>query len=182
METFSALLAFCAGNSPVTGEFPTQRPVARSFDVFFDLRLHKRFSKQSWGWWFETLSWSLWRHRNAACACGYPGPIDAMLSVIKSCLSFFPSSLWWLRYTFVFSFELILVLSFLCSLKWSLDFHEHNFNYGGPEGTSPHILFDCIKKIDVCEKNIMWLCIHNYFACIHNYLACIHNYLTCIHN
>ena len=41
METFSALLAFCAGNSPVTGEFPSQRPVARSFDVFFDLRLNK---------------------------------------------------------------------------------------------------------------------------------------------
>ena len=38
METFSALLAICAGNSPVTGEFPTQRPVMRSFDVFFDLR------------------------------------------------------------------------------------------------------------------------------------------------
>ena len=38
METFSALLAFCAGNSPVHGEFPAQRPVTRSFDVFFDLR------------------------------------------------------------------------------------------------------------------------------------------------
>ena len=37
METFSALLAICAGNSPVTGECPTQRPVMRSFDVFFDL-------------------------------------------------------------------------------------------------------------------------------------------------
>ena len=36
METFSALLAICAGNSPVPGEFPTQRPVTRSFDVFFD--------------------------------------------------------------------------------------------------------------------------------------------------
>ena len=36
METFSALLAICAGNSPVTGEFPAQRPVTRSFDVFFD--------------------------------------------------------------------------------------------------------------------------------------------------
>ena len=41
METFSALLAFCAGNSPVTGKFPTQRPVTRGFDVFFDLRLKK---------------------------------------------------------------------------------------------------------------------------------------------
>ena len=64
MATFSALLALCAGNSPVTGEFPTQRPVTRSFDVFFDLRLNKRLSKQSWGWWFETPSRSLWRHCN----------------------------------------------------------------------------------------------------------------------
>ena len=40
----SALLAICAGNSPVTGEFPTQRPVTRSFDVFVDLRLNKRLS------------------------------------------------------------------------------------------------------------------------------------------
>ena len=39
METFSVLLAFCAGNSPVNGEFPSQRQVTRSFDVFvFDLR------------------------------------------------------------------------------------------------------------------------------------------------
>ena len=37
----SALLALCAGNSPVTGEFPSQRPVTRRFDVFFDLRLNK---------------------------------------------------------------------------------------------------------------------------------------------
>ena len=46
------------------GEFPAQRPVTRSFDVFFDLRLNKRLSKQPRGWWFETPSWSLWRHRN----------------------------------------------------------------------------------------------------------------------
>ena len=60
----SALLAFCAGNSPVAGEFPAQRPVTRIFSVFFDLRLNKRLSKQSWGWWFETPSCSLWRHCN----------------------------------------------------------------------------------------------------------------------
>ena len=65
IETFSALLTICAGNSPVTGEFPTQRPVTRSFDVFIDLRLNKRLSKQCWGWWFETLSRPLWRHHNA---------------------------------------------------------------------------------------------------------------------
>ena len=47
METFSALLAICAGNSPVPGEFPTQRPLTLSFDVFFDLRPNKRLSKQS---------------------------------------------------------------------------------------------------------------------------------------
>ena len=49
------------------GEFPTQRPVKRSFDVFFDLRLNERLSKQPWGWWFETPSWSLWRHCNDTC-------------------------------------------------------------------------------------------------------------------
>ena len=48
METFSALLAICVGDSSVTGEFPTQRPVTQSFDVFFDLRLNKRLSKLSW--------------------------------------------------------------------------------------------------------------------------------------
>ena len=64
METFSAFLALCAGNSPVTGEFPSQRAVMRSFDAFFDLHLNKQLSKQSWSWWFETPSHSLWRHRN----------------------------------------------------------------------------------------------------------------------
>ena len=63
-QTFSALLAICAENSPVPGEFTAQRPVTRSFDVFFDLRLNKRLSKQWWGWWFETLLHPLWRHRN----------------------------------------------------------------------------------------------------------------------
>ena len=45
METFSALLALCAGNSPVTGEFLTQRPVTRGFDVSFDLRMNQQLSK-----------------------------------------------------------------------------------------------------------------------------------------
>ena len=64
METFSALLALCAENSPVPGEFPSQRPVTWSSDVSFDLRLNKHSSKQWRGWWFETPSCSLWRHRN----------------------------------------------------------------------------------------------------------------------
>ena len=65
METFSALLTICAGNSPVTSDFPIQRPVTRSFDVFFDPRPNIQLSKQWWGWWFETPSCPLWRHCNA---------------------------------------------------------------------------------------------------------------------
>ena len=61
MEIFSELTAFCAGTSPVPGEFPSQRPVTRSFDVSFDPRLNKRLCKQSW---FETLSRPLWRRCN----------------------------------------------------------------------------------------------------------------------
>ena len=67
METFSALLALCVGNSPVNGEFPSKRPVMQRFDVFFDLCLNKWLNKQSWGWWFETPPCSLWRHCNG-CA------------------------------------------------------------------------------------------------------------------
>ena len=70
METFSALLVIYAGNSPVSGEFPSQRPVTRSFDLFFDLRLNKPLSKQWWGWWFETLSRLLWRHCNGKISSG----------------------------------------------------------------------------------------------------------------
>ena len=53
------------------GEFPTQRPVTRSFDAFFDLRLNKRLSKQWWGWWFETPSWPLWRQCNDLTSVPY---------------------------------------------------------------------------------------------------------------
>ena len=55
----SAVLALCVGNSPVTGEFLSQKPVTRSFDVCFDLRLNKRLSKPSRWRWFETPSPSL---------------------------------------------------------------------------------------------------------------------------
>ena len=65
METISALLALCVENSRATDEFPSQRLVTWSFDVFFDLRLNKRLGKQSRRLWFETPSHSLWRHCNA---------------------------------------------------------------------------------------------------------------------
>ena len=63
-ETFSGLLALCVGTSSVTDEFPSQRPVARSLDVFIDLRLNKRFSEQSRCWRFETPSRTLLYHCN----------------------------------------------------------------------------------------------------------------------
>ena len=64
METFRALLALCEGNSPFTGKFPSERPVTRSFDLFFDLRLKKWLSKKSIRRWFETPSRPLWRPCN----------------------------------------------------------------------------------------------------------------------
>ena len=69
METFSALLVLCAGNSPVTGEFPSQKPVTRSFDVFWSA------SEQTDEYTIETLvisdaSHPLWRHCNGErCVC-----------------------------------------------------------------------------------------------------------------
>ena len=83
IETFSSLLVICAGNSPVPGEFPAQRPMTRNFDVFFDLRANKRLSKQWWGWWFETPSCALWRH--SMCK----------LSVTGSCLFDIPLTEYW---------------------------------------------------------------------------------------
>ena len=86
METFSALLTLCAGNSPVPGEFPAQRPVTRSFDVFFDVRPNKRLSKQSSGWWFETLSRSLWRHCNVRSHTAFYEPHSSEIWMLFFCL------------------------------------------------------------------------------------------------
>ena len=82
METLSALLAFCAGNSPVTGEFPTQRPVTQSVDVFFDLPLNKRLGKQWCSWWFETPSCPLWRHRNVQNRNRFQSVQDSVMGAI----------------------------------------------------------------------------------------------------
>ena len=61
---FRVIGSFC-------GEFTGHRwiPRTKASDAklwcFLDLRLNKRMSKQSWSWWFETPSRSLWRHRNS---------------------------------------------------------------------------------------------------------------------
>ena len=72
METFAASLALCVGNPLVTGGFPPQWPMMRCLDVFFDLRMNKRLSKQSKRRWFETPSFSLWRACNASLSCRLP--------------------------------------------------------------------------------------------------------------
>ena len=79
-KTFSALLALCVGNSPDTSDFPSQRPVTRSFDVLFDLRLNQRLSKQWKPRWFETPSRSFWRRCNASW------PLPAAWEVSGGCV------------------------------------------------------------------------------------------------
>ena len=114
METFSALLAFCAGNSPVPGEFPSQRPVTRSFDIFFNLCLNKPLCKQSRRWWFQTPFRPLWRHRNvpkmAPMQKGFSWDVAFMLPKwlvigtglinIRQCMAVGPASclllVWWI--------------------------------------------------------------------------------------
>ena len=71
METFSVLLALCAGNSPITSEFPSQRPVMQSFNVFFHLHLNKWFSKHFRCRWFEMPSHWLWSHCNGSSKKNY---------------------------------------------------------------------------------------------------------------
>ena len=98
IKTISALLAICAGNSPVPDEFPAQRPVTRSFHVFFDLRLDKRLSKHSWGWWFETLSRPLWCHSNVMICKVFKHALHTYIFVVKTfCCAFTFLQVVWLR-------------------------------------------------------------------------------------
>ena len=78
METFSALLALCAGihRSPVNSPHKGQ---CRGALMFLDLRLNKRLSKQWWGWWFETQLRPLWRHWNDR----YTGKSKLWVNIIK---------------------------------------------------------------------------------------------------
>ena len=71
IETFSVLLALCEWNPQASGGVPSQRPMTRKFDVFFDLNPNKRLIKQPSRRWFETPSRSLWRrcHETAPTAC-----------------------------------------------------------------------------------------------------------------
>ena len=93
MERASALLALCACGE-LTGhrQIPAQRPVTRIFDIFFDLRLNKRLSKQSWSWWFETPWCTLWRHCNVDWVVLYTWKLlpeyDIWLSTVQMIIHF----------------------------------------------------------------------------------------------
>ena len=103
METFAASLAFCEENPPVTGRFPSQRPVTRSFDDLFVLCLNEKLIKQARRRWFETHLRLLWRHFNfprdwTAIAHYSPaaGPLHITNSPQTRLLS--RDSFWWSKY------------------------------------------------------------------------------------
>ena len=80
MDTFLRVTGHLCGEFTGPGEFPAQRPVTRSFEVFFHLRPNKRLSKQSWGWWFETPSHPLWRHCNIFVRSNCPSASKVILT------------------------------------------------------------------------------------------------------
>ena len=131
METFSALLTICAENSPVPGEFPTQRPVTRSFDVFFDLRLNKRLSKQSWGWWFETLSHPLWRHRNGISENKDWIIVKSHVSKIQKGIQLLPFPLTHTKYHILIEWRLFGPVDYLIDRLWLSTFKAQNVTKSG---------------------------------------------------
>ena len=92
--TFSALLAICAGNSPVPGEFPPQMASNVELWCFFDLRPNTRLSKHWWGWWFEQLSSPLWRHRDWLAT--FSKAFRKVLQKLWFFITFSVDSLWYL--------------------------------------------------------------------------------------
>ena len=122
--------------SPVTGEFPSPRPVTRSFDVFFDLRLSKRMSKQWRRRWFDTPSHSLWRHCNGAESAH--GAADRhCLKICQENLSASPKSLGW-RHAISFCWSvnrnvnlkniLVMILSKLATRKRDLGMADRQWS------------------------------------------------------
>ena len=106
-------------HEPVTGssELSAQRPVTRSFDVFFDLHPNKQLSKQWWGWWFEMQSCPLWRHRNARDIWDRLLQMWRKLKLIFSC-SKFPKHVSNVHWVIIFSNE---TLTCVCTCTRRLD-------------------------------------------------------------
>ena len=87
MMTSSNGNIFCVTSCEFTGHrwIPLTKPVTRSFQVFFDLRLNKRLSKQAWGWLFETTSCWLWHHSNIMHAPVKPNATWGVIHTAKCC-------------------------------------------------------------------------------------------------
>ena len=81
METFSALLVLCEGISPITGEFPSHRPVTQSFDIFFDLHLNKRLRKQSRRRWFDAGDLRHHRAHYSVCRLYYDTEVEQNFAI-----------------------------------------------------------------------------------------------------
>ena len=98
---------------------PAQRPVTRSFDVFFDLRLNKRLSKQPWGWWFETPSWSLWRQCNdfawivPKCVFLFTTDPSYLMELLRRLYSEM-KAVWWIDTGVFTRFEIKISFRWLC--------------------------------------------------------------------
>ena len=125
MEPFFVLLALCAENSQVTGEFPAQRPVMWTFDVFFDLHLNKRLSKQSWGWWFEPPWRPLWHHCTGLMYYNQSNHTDNQLCGKRTTLFWASWCLYfsWCMYTQIFQLVLwwhheVEALPFVRGIQW----------------------------------------------------------------
>ena len=164
METFSALLALCAGNSPVTAEFPSQMPVTQSIGVFFDLVLNKRLSKQSWGWWSETPSCLLWHHFNTLIYSNWFPQFMMKLEVFYVCFChWFISNLWVsaTRWTYVF-----------LALTHQHMVHSQKFRYNTIECNTPHhktqLRNDSTKRNNVLNFSPVML-----FARLHQSSKCL---------
>ena len=147
-------------NSPVPGEFPAKRPVTRSFDVFFDLRLNKQLSKQSWGWWFETLSRPLWRHCNAMSSIPH-SPFLLNMSAVYSLR---------IRYIWHVSHESKLAAMDRCSWLCTVEMNMNSL-------CSPHAAKRIINKTPyrVIHHGSVWLVWPLIqFSCCHNNIQMIY--------
>ena len=178
METFSALLAICTGNSPVTCEFPAQRPVTRSFDVLFDLSLNKRLNKQSWGWWFETPLTPLWRHCNVLSDKLGECHVSWMKGVVETLMSNNQRSF------------LSLILN--CWALWTTFSLDPQYNYAANNGESMRIYLylpfsDCAENLihtsgptDV-DRHTMVVVLYSYHqtGTIHKRNAFVKEQITC---
>ena len=69
METFSAILALCAGTLPVQVDSPHKAQWRGALMVSFICTWINNWVKKTRGWWFETPPWSLWRQCNVEMAC-----------------------------------------------------------------------------------------------------------------